>query len=72
MKRLLFSPDGADSASAETPAAPAQPAPVALTAAQVRANAIKEYYDATTREAKAAVIAKYPDLASVFSSGNHS
>jgi hypothetical protein len=51
--------------------APSQPAdtkPAPLT----REQKIKAYYDAPTREAKAAVVEKYPELAAIFSAGNHS
>lgn len=36
-----------------------------------REQKIAEYYNAVTREEKSAVIKKYPELAAIFSSGNH-
>jgi hypothetical protein len=62
MNRILLFPDAAEATGSKTVA----------TVAQDRAQAIKEYYDAATREAKAAVVTKYPFLKEVFSPGNHS
>ena len=67
MNRILFSTDGADAAGA----APT-PAPAPLTDAQRIAIAVKAYYDAVSREDKAAVVKQYPELEFIFSAGNHS
>lgn len=69
MNRILFYPDAADATSA-VPVA--QSASVPLTEAQQKAIAVQAYYDAPTRDAKAAVVKQYPVLKTVFSSGNHS
>lgn len=43
-----------------------------LTAAEQRARAVRAYLHADSKEAKAALIAKYPFLKEVFAAGNHS
>ncbi len=39
---------------------------------QLKKEAIEAYYLAKTREAKAAVVAQYPILSTIFSAANHS
>lgn len=42
------------------------------TAEEVRKKAIQAYYDAVSKEEKAAVVKQYPFLSEVFSAANHS
>lgn len=68
---MLFSPDAPEAAGAPaTPTETATPAPQ-LTEAETRKLAVQAYYDAETREAKAAVVKQYPILATIFSAANH-
>lgn len=46
--------------------------PEVKTPEQQRKEAIEAYYLAKTREAKAALVAKYPFLSTIFSEANHS
>jgi len=48
-----------------TPAAP-------LTPEQEKSAAVKAYFEAVTREAKAAVVKQFPILKNIFSDANHS
>jgi hypothetical protein len=58
--------------NSNTPTAPAETTTVKLSAAEEKAIAVQAYHDAATREAKAAVVAKYPVLKTIFSDANHS